>query len=90
MKKSQLAKAIKSVLAENRIRQAIKEVLAEEVEFKEGDKCLALLRGSAADGYEECTILGMDPSGVAVVQNKDGLSDEVYTKELRPIGSKAV
>lgn len=157
MKKSELAKAIRNVLAENtknkldesKIRQAIREVLAEEdpsgrtklpavsflsryhpevfstiadanigvtnydiadiiddyveylklfgadgkvineeVEFKEGDKCLALLRGSAADGYEECTILGMDPSGVAVVQNKDGLSDEVYTKELRPIGGE--
>ena len=31
MKKSQLAEAIKNVLAENKIRQAIKEVLAEEV-----------------------------------------------------------
>jgi hypothetical protein len=30
MKKSQLAEAIKSVLAENKIRQAVKEVLAEE------------------------------------------------------------
>jgi hypothetical protein len=46
------------------------------------------MTGTAADGYEECTILGMDPSGVAVVQNKEGLSDEVYTKDLRPIGSK--
>lgn len=78
----------KEKLDESAVRQAIREVLAEEVEFKEGDKCLALLRGSAADGYEECTILGMDPSGVAVVQNKDGFSDEVYTKELKPIGGK--
>ena len=98
MKKSQLISAVKTVLAENKkqklsestIREIIREVLAEEIGFKEGDKCLALVRGSAASGYEECTILGMDPSGVAVVQNEDGISDEVYTKDLRPIGSKAV
>jgi hypothetical protein len=80
----------KQKLSESTIREIIREVLAEEIGFKEGDKCLALVRGSAASGYEECTILGMDPSGVAVVQNEDGISDEVYTKDLRPIGSKVV
>jgi len=98
MKKSQLVSAIKTVLAENKkqkldentIRQIIREVLAEGVEFREGDKCLALMTGTAADGYEECTILGIDPSGVAVVKNKAGQSDEVYTKDLKPISSSAV
>jgi len=87
---------MKNQTLKNIIKESITDYLSElnsidkEVKFKEGDKCLALVRGSAASGYEECTILGMDPSGVAVVQNKDGISDEVYTKDLRPIGSKAV
>ncbi len=38
MKKSQLAEAIKSVLAENRIKQAVREVLAEEILNAPGQK----------------------------------------------------
>ena len=41
------------------------------------------MRGTKADGPEEATIVSIDPSGVAIVENTEGLSDEVFIKEYR-------
>ena len=51
-------------------------------EFKVGDKVSVSMRGTKADGIEEATIVSIDSSGVAIVENKEGLSDEVFTKDM--------
>jgi len=53
--------------------------------FKEGDKVSVSMRGTKADGPEEATIVAMDPSGVALVRNAEGLTDEVFTKDMQPV-----
>lgn len=53
-----------------------------EVQFKEGDKVSVFMRGTKADGPEDATIISIDPSGVAIVENTEGLSDEVFIKDI--------
>ena len=64
-----------------------KEKSIEELDstFKEGDKVSVFMRGTKADSPEEATIVMMDPSGVAIVKNKDGDEDEVYIKDMNQI-----
>jgi hypothetical protein len=65
--------------------KAIKGAMKEgENIFKPGDKAKVFMRGTEANGPEEVTIEYMDPSGVAIVRNAEGLTDEVYTKDLQP------
>lgn len=64
-----------------------KEKSIEELDstFKEGDKVSVFMRGTKANSPEEATIVMMDPSGVAIVKNKDGNEDEVYIKDMNQI-----
>ena len=65
--------------------KAIKGAMKEgENSYKEGDKVSVFMRGTKADGPEEVTIVAMDPSGVALVKNAEGISDEVYIKDIHP------
>ena len=65
--------------------KAIKGAMKEgENSYKEGDKVSVFMRGTKADGPEEVTIVAMDPSGVALVKNAEGISDEVYIKDIQP------
>lgn len=61
-----------------------KKVNEADYDFKEGDKVSVFMRGTKADGPEEVTIVAMDPSGVALVKNAEGISDEVYIKDIHP------
>jgi len=70
--------------------QAIKKAMGKKVDeskynFKEGDKVSVFMRGTKADRPEEVTIVAMDPSGVAIVKNAEGISDEVFIKDIQPI-----
>ena len=65
--------------------RAIKGAMSEgERNFKEGDTVSVFMRGTKADGPEEVTIVAMDPSGVSLVKNAEGITDEVYTKDMQP------
>ena len=65
--------------------KAIKGAMSEgERNFKEGDTVSVFMRGTKADGPEKVTIVAMDPSGVSLVKNAEGITDEVYTKDMQP------
>ena len=53
--------------------------------FKEGDKVSVFMRGTKSDSPESATIVMMDPSGVAIVRNKEGQEDEVFIKDMNQI-----
>ena len=53
--------------------------------FKEGDTVNVFMRGTKANGPEKATIVAMDPSGVAIVKNAEGLEDEVFIKDMQPV-----
>ena len=72
--------------------QKIKDLMSKEKSikeldstFKEEDKISVTMRGTKADGPEEATIVMMDPSGVAIVRNKEGQEDEVFIKDMNQI-----
>jgi len=70
--------------------QAIKKAMGKKVDesqnnFKEGDTVNVFMRGTKANGPEKATIVAMDPSGVAIVKNAEGLEDEVFIKDMQPV-----
>ena len=70
--------------------KAIKKAMGKKVDesqnnFKEGDTVNVFMRGTKANGPEKATIVAMDPSGVAIVKNAEGLEDEVFIKDMQPV-----
>ena len=68
----------------------IKKAMGKDVDesqnnFKEGDTVNVFMRGTKAKGPEKATIVAMDPSGVAIVKNAEGLEDEVFIKDMQPV-----
>lgn len=62
-----------------------KPVKESENQFKVGDVVSVFMRGTKANGPEKATITAMDPSGVAIVKNAEGLEDEVFTKDMKSV-----
>jgi C4-type Zn-finger protein len=79
--RNKLSKEIQDL---ERLVKVLKYRLEGENSYKEGDKVSVFMRGTKADGPEEVTIVAMDPSGVALVKNAEGISDEVYIKDIHP------
>ena len=66
----------------NKTAPVFRDTPEAEVQFKKGDKVSVFMRGTKADGPEDATIISIDPSGVAIVENTEGLSDEVFIKDI--------
>jgi len=56
-----------------------------KLNYKEGDTVSVFMRGTKANGLEKATIVAIDPSGVAIVKNTEGLEDEVFIKDIKSI-----
>lgn len=51
--------------------------------LKIGDSVVVFMRGTTADAPERAIITAIDPSGVCIVKNADGMEDEVFINDIK-------